>query len=134
MRFYAPTPSPLDGIGFPLTIILSYAQSMMHLLIAVNRFTAFFLPMAHSSIWSRRVVVGTTVTLLFASVLLHAAPCYTVPLQDVLDWVFLLGKSGFIFDNFGLVVFNAYSKLKNKFWWPDELKQEPKLRRNWNSA
>lgn len=82
LRIYAAS-SPLNGIGLPFLIILSYVQSMMHLLIAVNRFTAFFFPLAHSSLWNNRVVGGTTVVVLTASALLHVAPCYIVPVPGV---------------------------------------------------
>lgn len=59
--------------------IPQYAQSMLHLLIAVNRFTAFFAPLSHDSLWGPRVVGGSLAASLVLAVLLHVIPFYGLP-------------------------------------------------------
>lgn len=75
--------------------IPQYAQSMLHLLIAVNRFTAFFAPMSHDSLWSPRVVGGSLVASMLLAVLLHVVPYYAPPWLSgdpgSFQWNFMMG-------------------------------------------
>lgn len=59
---------------------------MLHLLIAVNRLTAFFWPFKHSSMWSIRVTAWTILVALLASAILHIVPYYALPLMGVIEW------------------------------------------------
>ncbi|KAH7712818.1 hypothetical protein AAVH_19851 [Aphelenchoides avenae] len=75
----------LYGIYSPVVlhimyIVPTYAQSMLHLLIAINRLTAFFYPLDHSTIWSNRVTATTIAVAVALSILLHFAPFYLLPL------------------------------------------------------
>lgn len=60
--------------------VLIYVQGMLHTLIAVNRFTAFFFPMKHSSLWNKHVVAGSLAMVAVIAILLHLVPRYIVPL------------------------------------------------------
>lgn len=72
--------------------VFVYAQSAMHLLIAVNRFTAFFFPLEHSSIWNSRVMGGSIAASAALSVLLHVVPYYGLTLLGVCKWDGGLGQ------------------------------------------
>lgn len=48
-----------------------YAQSLLHLLIAVNRCTALFAPLSHDLLWSPRIVAGSLAGTFLFAVLLH---------------------------------------------------------------
>ncbi|KAH7698637.1 hypothetical protein AAVH_34268 [Aphelenchoides avenae] len=58
----------------------SCAQAMLHLTIAANRFTAFFFPLEHSRIWSKRLISITFGVIGLCALLLHTAPLYGLPL------------------------------------------------------
>lgn len=66
-------------IHYPMNMVPTYAQTMLHTLIAVNRFTAFFYPLNHASMWNKRVVRGTLAGVTLLSILLHAIPFYAFP-------------------------------------------------------
>lgn len=61
-------------------IVPTYAQSMLHLLIAINRFTAFFYPLDQSTIWSDRATAAAIIVVAALSTLLHFIPFYLIPL------------------------------------------------------
>lgn len=86
----------MNSIVLAVGNIPPYAQSMLHMLIAINRFTAFFYPMDHSTIWSNRLTGGTIVAVMVLSVLLHIVPFYGIPLfipnaGSTLEWNYLNG-------------------------------------------
>lgn len=56
-----------------------YMQSMMHLIIATNCFTAFFFPFDHDSLWSKRLVGGSIAAATMLSIMLHAVPLHVLP-------------------------------------------------------
>lgn len=64
---------------------------MMHLVIALNRYTAFFYPMEHSHIWRCRMVGGSIAGVAVLSVMLHVVPLYILPLFFRLEWDVMLG-------------------------------------------
>lgn len=54
--------------------VLVYVQAMLHTLVAVNRFTAFFFPLKHSSMWTNRVVIMSTAVVAALATLFHFVP------------------------------------------------------------
>jgi hypothetical protein len=57
-------------------IILPCAQAMLHLLIATNRFTAFFFPLNHSSIWNKRLTYGPILAVVVLSISVFVGTIY----------------------------------------------------------
>lgn len=57
-------------------IAMPCAQAMLHLLIAANRFTAFFYPLDHSAIWRKRMIIGPIVVALVLSILVYVGAYY----------------------------------------------------------
>ncbi|KAH7715274.1 hypothetical protein AAVH_17364, partial [Aphelenchoides avenae] len=54
--------------------IIAYAQSLLHLVIVITRFTAFCFPLAHSSAWSSRNVLVVFIAIAAGSVSLGVGP------------------------------------------------------------
>lgn len=52
---------------------------MLHVAMAVNRFTAFYCPLTQSYIWRRRNVLVWLLCIVLTSLLLHVVPQYVVP-------------------------------------------------------
>lgn len=69
----------------PIGNSLVYAQSMLHAIIAVNRFTAFFFPMTHSEIWSQRTVRWSLASVAALSLTMHVLPKYIPELINALS-------------------------------------------------
>ncbi|KAH7719225.1 hypothetical protein AAVH_13290 [Aphelenchoides avenae] len=57
-------------------IILPCAQAMLHLLIAANRFTAFFFPLSHSSIWNKRRTFVPILSVVVLSISVYVGTIY----------------------------------------------------------
>ncbi|KAH7704962.1 hypothetical protein AAVH_27842, partial [Aphelenchoides avenae] len=84
---------------------LRIIHSILHVLIAANRLTAFFFPLEHSSIWRNRVVVGSTAAVLVTSVLLHIVSFYLLQhLLSVMSSNVIYGIDGVIDDMLTTVI------------------------------